>query len=87
MSSVGIRELKTNASEIVRRVREQGEVIDVTYYGEVVARLVPVKQARLANKELDELWADMDQLAAQVAKKWSGADSAVEAVREGRREL
>lgn len=30
MALVGIRELKTNASELVRRVREQGEIIDIT---------------------------------------------------------
>ncbi len=41
MSSVGVRELKEHASEIVRRVREDGETIDVTYRGEIVATLVP----------------------------------------------
>ena len=87
MSEVGIRELKANASEILRRVREQGEVINITYYGEVVARLVPVKQVKNSEQALADLWAEMDRLAEQVTDKWSGAESAVEAVREGRREL
>ena len=48
MSSVGIRELKINASAIVRRVREHGEVIDITDHGEVVARLIPARPAATA---------------------------------------
>jgi prevent-host-death family protein len=87
MSLVGIRELKTNASELVRRVREQGEIIDITYYGEVVARLVPVKEVKTRAEELADLWAQMDRLAQEVSAQWSGSPSAVEAVREGRRDL
>lgn len=87
MSLVGIRELKTNASELVRRVREQGEIIDITYYGEVVARLVPVKEVKTKPEELAELWAEMDRLAQEVSAQWTGSPDAVEAVREGRREL
>ena len=87
MSLVGIRELKTNASELVRRVREEGEIIDITYYGEVVARLVPVKEVKTKPEELAEMWAEMDRLAQQVSAQWTGNPDAVEAVREGRREL
>jgi prevent-host-death family protein len=85
MSLVGIRELKTNASELVRRVREQGEIIDITYYGEVVARLVPVKEVKTSSEELSDLWAEMDRLALEVSAEWTGSPSAVDAVREGRR--
>lgn len=87
MSLVGIRELKTNASDLVRRVREQGEIIDITYYGEVVARLVPAKEVKPRADELAALWAEMDRLAQEVSVHWSGSPSAVDTVREGRREL
>lgn len=87
MSLVGIHELKTNASELVRRVHEQGEIIDITYYGQVVARLIPVKEIKTSSKELLDLWAEMDRLAQEVSAQWSGSSSAVDAVREGRREL
>lgn len=86
MALIGIRELRTNASELIRRVREQGEIIDITYYGEVVARLVPVKQLKIRDEELPALWAEMDRLAQEVSAQWSGSHSAVDAVREGRRE-
>ncbi|WP_344751313.1 type II toxin-antitoxin system prevent-host-death family antitoxin [Gryllotalpicola koreensis] len=42
MASVGIRELRQNASEVVRRV-EDGEEIDVTVNGRLAARLVPAR--------------------------------------------
>ena len=46
MASVGVRELKQRTSEVLRRVRERGEPVDVTFRGEVVARLVPVVRRR-----------------------------------------
>ncbi|MBN1174967.1 MAG: type II toxin-antitoxin system prevent-host-death family antitoxin [Micromonosporaceae bacterium] len=39
--SVGLRELRHNTSEVLARVR-RGETIDVTEYGKLVARIVPV---------------------------------------------
>lgn len=42
MASVGVRELRQNASSVLRRV-EAGEIIQVTDRGRPVARLVPIK--------------------------------------------
>lgn len=39
---IGVRELRQNASQYLGRV-QQGEVIEVTSRGRVVARLVPVE--------------------------------------------
>lgn len=86
MDSVGIRELKTHASEIVRRVREGGAVIDITYHGQVVARLVPV-QPSLPPEGVEAILAGMDQLAAEIGAGWPEGVSAVDAVREARRDL
>lgn len=44
MDRIGIRELRQNASEYVRRA-EQGETIEVTDRGRPVARLSPVPEA------------------------------------------
>lgn len=41
MDRIGIRELRQNASEYIRRV-EQGETIEVTDRGRPVARLAPL---------------------------------------------
>ena len=51
MTSVGIRELKARLSSYVRRVR-QGEVIQVTDRGEVVAELRPPSSAKRVPVEL-----------------------------------
>lgn len=40
MRTVGLRELRQDASELVRRV-ENGEQIDITVSGRLAARLVP----------------------------------------------
>ena len=40
MESVGLRELRQGASELVRRV-ESGEQIDITVAGRLAARMVP----------------------------------------------
>jgi len=87
MSDVGIRELKANTSEIIRRVRERGEVVDITSHGEVVARLVPVRPPLPAPGEVAALLTDLDQLAAEISTAWPAGVSAVDAVRDVRREL
>ena len=45
MHSVGLRELRQDASELVRRV-ENGEEIDITVSGRLAARMVPVTAKR-----------------------------------------
>jgi prevent-host-death family protein len=42
-ASVGLRELRHNTGEVLARVR-RGETVDVTEYGRLVARIVPVEQ-------------------------------------------
>ena len=66
MTSVGIRELRQRASELLRLVG-QGEVIEVTDRGRPAAHLVPVptgtalEQMRAAG-EIDPASADLDDL-------------------------
>jgi prevent-host-death family protein len=84
MITVGIRELKQHTSELIRRVREEGREIQVTYHGKVVARLVPVKPPETGESE--RAWANLDHLAAQIGERWPNGVSAAEAVSEGRRE-
>ena len=50
MASTGIRELKNNLSQFVRRV-EKGERIAVTAHGRVVAMLVPPGAAALSKRD------------------------------------
>jgi prevent-host-death family protein len=66
MASVGIRELRQRASELLRRV-QAGETIEVTDRGRPVALLSPVPEAgpleRLrAAGEVEPATADLDEL-------------------------
>ena len=81
METVGIRELKQQASELVRMVRETGKEVQVTYRGQVVALLIPVKSTR---KDEKIAWAKLDHLAAEIGARWPGGVSAAEAVSEAR---
>lgn len=54
-TSVGLRELRQDASELVRRV-EQGEQFVITVSGRPSARLVPAGPARWRR------WADLEEL-------------------------
>jgi prevent-host-death family protein len=83
MVTVGVRELKQQASELVRLVRETGEEVQVTYHGEVVALLIPVRPAR--KKDDAKAWVKLDNLAAQIGARWPKGVSATDAVSEARR--
>lgn len=87
MTEVGIRELKTQASDIIRRVRENNESYVVTYRGRPVARLEPLEdtQAQVA-RDLSVL-EEMDRIAEEVSKYWPEGLSAADAVAADRREL
>ncbi|HEU5265045.1 MAG TPA: type II toxin-antitoxin system prevent-host-death family antitoxin, partial [Jatrophihabitans sp.] len=53
MESVGVRELRQNASALLDRVAERGVTIEVTNHGRPVARLVPVpRQSRSSRSQL-----------------------------------
>lgn len=87
MVTVGVRELKQETSRILRRVREKGESVEITYHGEVIARLIPVLPPEPTDEEIATVWANLDQLTAEISAKWPEGVSAVEAIREVRREL
>ncbi len=87
MRSVGVRELKEHTSEILRRVREQGEVVDVTYRGRVVARVVPVEPAPSVQNDWRAFWADWDWLADEIGAEWPEGVSAQDAINDVRRDL
>jgi len=84
--SVGVRELKQNPSRYLRLVRDEREAFDITIRGEVVARLVPVDR-RPDPTELAEYWQRHHQLAEELSRYCSEPFSAVEAIREQRRDL
>ncbi len=64
---VGVRELKAQTSDILRRV-EHGESVEITNHGRVVARLVPVVTEAQHDEALAVL-ADMEALAVEIGAR------------------
>ena len=93
MPSVGVRDLKSQATEILRAVREEQVEYIVTYHGRPVAMLLPV----------DTVWVQLEQersvrtvppspgllqelaaLRAEIELSWRSDQTAVELIAEGR---
>jgi prevent-host-death family protein len=86
MRSIGVRELKTRTSQVLRELQASGEEIEVTHHGRVVARLVPVARAP-ARRRTAATWSTLDRVAREIAARWPRGRSAAAAVREGRRDV
>jgi prevent-host-death family protein len=86
MQRIGIRELKEHASEVMRRVREERDSYVVTFHGRAIARIVPTQEAADAVTPREWLgrW---DELGKEISAGWPADVSAVDAVRDQRREL
>lgn len=86
--SIGVRELKYSATQIVRAVREQQAEYVITVRGQPVAVIRPytAHDAEVARKaRIDEHLAVLDALAHEVGAAWASPQSSVELVEEQRR--
>ena len=86
MRQIGMRAFKEHASEILRDVRERGESVEVTYRGRAIARVVPVSESRKegSGAEFLERWKELGKA---ISAEWPEGLSAVDAIREDRRDL
>lgn len=87
-TEIGVRELKNQASGILRAVREESAEYIVTVRGKPVAVLRPLNEEdrlRHERSEIERELAEMAELAAQIAREWQSPRTAVELVSEQRR--
>ena len=96
MTEIGVRELKNQATEILREVREHQAEYIVTYHGKPVAMLVPFtadwehlrpKRPAMSQAEMEALWAEWDALADEVDEHWQSELGAVEQLSKDRDRL
>ena len=96
MQQVGIRELKNDASEVIRAVREEGAEYIVTYHGRPVAVILPIESSLAeagiqgildASRPTNDFWARLDAIAARIGTTIPSDMSAAEMVAEQRRVL
>lgn len=81
---IGIRELKTRASEVVRAVKENRARYIITQHGKPAALIIPV-DAEIKKTDADEVWARLEKLGEEIAKGWKSEKSAVDILSEMRR--
>ena len=84
MVTVGVRELKQQASELIRLVCETGSEVQVTLRGQVVALLIPVTPS-VSTADEKRSWANLETLSAEIGARWPKGVSAAQAVAEDRR--
>jgi prevent-host-death family protein len=83
MKRMGIRELKAHMSEAIREVGE-GQTIEVTNHGEVVALLMPARR-RVNEKQVRAALARLDALATEIGKHVTEPTNVAEMISEMRR--
>jgi prevent-host-death family protein len=81
---IGIRELKSRASEVVRAVKEERARYVITQRGKPAAIIVPLDAAP-PEKSADDVWERLRQLGEEIGKGWESDKSAVEILSEMRR--
>jgi prevent-host-death family protein len=89
METLAAHELAERINEILRRVEEDGETYEVTNYGEVIARLVPVIRSSHPSTEQqsEEAWTSLDRLTSEIGAHLLDKIDSVDIIRDLRRDL
>ncbi len=87
MVTIDVRELEEHAAEVVRQVKS-GETVQLVEDGRKVATITPVQPQRPYSEEEGRAFlAELERMAEEIGKYWPEGVSAVDAVRDVRREL
>jgi prevent-host-death family protein len=88
MAEIGVRDLKTKASEIVRAVREQRAHYLITHRGHPVALLMPLTESppeTLDVRRVESAWDELNNLGEAIGRAWQSPATGVELLSEMRR--
>ena len=90
MPDVGVRELKTRASEIVRDVRDRRMRYIITYRGRPVGLLAPLEEAQPENlasaaTSATTTWEELIRLGEEIGREWRSSLTSTELLSEMRR--
>lgn len=75
MRTIGVRQLKNEATQIVRAVRDERALFVITVNGQPVATLRPYSERDIAGLQRTQVAAEMaaiDDLAGEVGRRWRG---------------
>ena len=86
MRAVGVRELKTHASEIMREVREERVCFTITYRGKPVGVLLPLEEySEMSREASPDPWSVFEKLRDKMALMPPPETSLMDALSEMRR--
>lgn len=90
MPDIGVRDLKTRASEIIRDVRERRARYIITYRGRPVGLLMPLDEASSASlpaaaEPATAAWDELTRLGEEIGREWRSPLSSAELLSEMRR--
>ena len=84
IEEIGIRELKAQASEVIRSVKDNHVRYVVTQRGVPAALIIPL-DAAVTKPSDDEVWERLMKIREELGKGWQNEKSAVEILSEMRR--
>ena len=85
MADIGVRELKTHASEILREVKEKRARYIVTHHGRTVAAIIPIDEVQPATANEVSAWDELVNLGQQIGQHWQAQQTSTELLSEMRR--
>ena len=81
MPEIGIRELKTHASEIIRTLRNRQARYVITYRGRPVGLLLPLEEPDLEEQlyqTATDPWEELTQLGQEIGQGWHVGQTSAE---------
>lgn len=90
MPDIGVRELKTHASEIIRQVRDHRARYTITYRGRPVGLLMPLEETSPMSSSSGEEppeppWETLTRLGEEIGREWCSPLTSTELLSEMRR--
>jgi len=90
MPDIGVRELKTHASKILRNVRKRRARYVITYRGRPIGLLMPLEPTpaagpALAPESAEAVWAELTRLGEEISRGWRSPQTSAELLSDMRR--
>jgi prevent-host-death family protein len=90
MRDIGVRELKTRASEIMRNVWKRRARYVITYRGRPIGLLTPIEPPLGVNsvsvpESAEDVWAELTRLGEAIGRGWRVTQTSVELLSDLRR--
>jgi antitoxin (DNA-binding transcriptional repressor) of toxin-antitoxin stability system len=103
MAAIHVDDLRERTDEVLCRLRETGEPVEIRDDGRTIAKLVPADEDLAGSRhavrrstaddvaakdaEAAAIWTELERLSVEIGRRWPAGVSAAAAVRDDRRDL